>query len=323
MLDFRPTTAPRNYLSRKEARRIFALVMALGLAVLLIVRFTEIRQFLGNLSSQPAQDIDTRYYPSPKSSTDADSVTIVPQRDTDKQFAAKGALEIDPGLLAEIRDDTPWIRPSEYPAWYHFWSMLKKTPPETLANRAQPVGFVELFQQPKAFRGKPVAIEGSARRANYVKVDDPQSTVGGYYRVIIWPKGGPAEPIFLYCLELPTGFPTGDEIAADIAATGLFFKRMVYPTEHESDLRRAPVVIARSLDWLQPQSPPTTADKNTIRFVIAATVVGAILLVVLLSYIARSSAPRHSATPTSLPEIRDVETPDVHKSLQELEEEHP
>jgi hypothetical protein len=323
MLDFRPTAAPRNYLSRKEARRTFWWIMALGLAVLLIVRFGEIRQFLGNLRGQPAQDIDTRYYPSPKSDTDVNAVTIVPQRESHTERPANGAFEIDSSLLAEIRDDTPWIRPSEYPAWYHFWTVLKELPSETLSDRAQPVGFVELFQQPKAFRGKPVTIEGSARRATYVKVDDPQSTVAGYYRVIVWPKGGPPEPIFLYCLELPAGLPTGDEIAADITATGLFFKRMVYPTELEGELRRAPVIMARSLDWLQPQSPTTTADNNTVRFVIAATVIGIILLVVLLSYIARSSAPRHSATPTSLPEIRDVETPDVHKSLQELEEEHP
>jgi hypothetical protein len=323
MLEFRPTAAPRNYLSRKEARRLFAWVMALGLAVLLIVRFGEIRQFLGSLRGQPAHDIDTRYFPSPKGSADADSVTIVPQREIGTERPANGAIEIDPSLLAEIRDDTPWIRPSEYPTWYHFWTVLKEVPTRTLSDGAQTVGFVELFQQPKAFRSKPVAIEGSARRANYVEVDDPQSTVPGYYRVIVWPKGGPPEPIFLYCLELPSGFPTGDEIAADITATGLFFKRMVYPTEHEGDLRRAPVIMARSLNWKQPQETTPKSDSSTIRFIIAATVVGIILLVGLVSYLARTASPRKRESSINLVEIRDIESPDVKKSLEKLEEENP
>jgi hypothetical protein len=193
-------------------------------------------------------------------------------------------------------------------------------PPDVLASRAQTIGFVELFQQPKAFRGKPVTIEGSARRATYLKVDDPQATIDGYYRVIVWPKGGPAEPIFLYCLELPTGFPTGDEIQADITATGLFFKRMVYPAEREGDLRRAPAVIARTLTWEQ-SSPKTPSDNNVIRFVIAATVVGFIVLILLLSYVTRNSTRRKSTTTIDTNQMRDVDTPDVHKSLEQLEEE--
>jgi hypothetical protein len=323
MLNFRPTAAPRNYLSRKEARRIFWWVMGLGLAVLLIVRFGNIRQFVSNLRSRPAHDVDTRYYPSPKNSGDADSLTVVAPREPAAKHAAGDQFQVDPTLLAEIRDDTPWIRPSEYSAWYHFWTVLKHAPQETLTDRAQIVGFVELFQQPTAFRGKTVTIDGSARRATYLKVDDPQSNVAGYYRVIVWPKGGPPEPIFLYCLELPTGFPTGDEIAAEITATGLFFKRMVYPTEQTDELRRAPVIMARSLTWQQPQQTAPTNDSNTIRLVIAGTVVGFIVLVGLLSYVARSSARPQSSNPTNLPEMRGVETPDVQKSLEMLKEEAP
>ena len=168
MLEFRPQAALRNYLSRREARRLFWWVLGVGLAVLVIVRFGEIRQFLGSLRGRPTHDIDTRYYPSPKSGADSDSVTIVPHQAPTSETADDNRLQIDPSLLTEIRDDTPWIRPSEYPAWYHFWTVLKEMPPKILTERAQSAGFVELFQQPRAFRGKPIAIEGSARRANYV-----------------------------------------------------------------------------------------------------------------------------------------------------------
>ncbi len=78
MLDLRPTAAPRNYLSRKEARRIFWWVMAIGLAVLLVVRFGEIKQFFSNLRIRPTHNIDTRYYPPPKSSSDTSAVTVIP-----------------------------------------------------------------------------------------------------------------------------------------------------------------------------------------------------------------------------------------------------
>ncbi len=242
------------------------------------------------------------------------------QRTSEK--AVDGKLDIDAELLSEIRDDTPWIRPSEYPAWYHLWNLVKQLPPDAVTRRAQTVGFVELFQQPKAFRGKPITIQGSARRATYLKVDDPPATVDGYYRIIVWPKGGPAEPIFLYCLELPKNFPTGDEIQADITATGLFFKRMVYPAEREGDLRRTPAVMAHSLTWEQPP-PKTPSDNNVIRFVIAATVAGFIVLVCLLSYVTRGSWRRQSATTLDESRIPDIDAPDVRKSLERLEEEAP
>ncbi len=97
---------------------------------------------------------------------------------------------------------------------------------------------------------------------------------------------------------------------------------MVYPAEREGDLRRAPAVMARSLTWEQPP-PKTPSDNNVIRFVIAATVVGFIVLVGLLSYVTRSSRRRQSATTLDETKIRDVDAPDVRKSLEQLEEEAP
>src|SRR5688500_544602 len=99
MLNFRSTAAPRNYLSRKEARRIFWWVMAIGLGILLVVRFSEIKQFFSSLRSRPSHNIDTRYYPSPKSSSDSSAVTVVPPHPSAPEAAADGKLDIDAELL--------------------------------------------------------------------------------------------------------------------------------------------------------------------------------------------------------------------------------
>ena len=125
--------------------------------------------------------------------------------------------------------------------------------------------------------------------------------------------------MFVYALSLPDGFPTGEEIRGDMEATGFFFKRMAYPTEQESELRRAPVIMARTVAHLQrtSSSQPNIAVVSVLTAMVALGVVG---LVVALAWAARTSAPLRDRATAALPVIDDRDVIDVKESLARLSE---
>jgi hypothetical protein len=325
MLDFRPRTQPRNYLSRREQRRLFAWVMGIGLAVIAIASLAEIRQIL-NAHAAPVIEraplIDTRFQPSPRSSGEPDAVSIVT---IEPPTAVSGREDLVAGvsaeLLAKVRDDTPWIRPGEIDAWLNVWGALARSKDDEIARRSSgAVGFIELFQQPRAFRGKAVTIRGSARQAMYVDAAKNSEGIDGYYRVIVRPESGPPEPVFLYTLELPADFPTGEEIRADIEATGIFFKRMVYPTKESGELRRAPVIMARTLTWRQPVVAETSRGGLPVGVLVAMVALGAVALALVTYWASRVRSSSTAQLPAALPPIDDRDVVSIEESLDNLSE---
>jgi hypothetical protein len=288
MLDFRPRAHPRGVVSHRARRRISLWILGVGLLVLFCLRFREISQFMSAGSAAAPHEVDTRFQPESGGSAAADTVRIVDSEPAPSMSEEKSPfMGVDPGLLARVRDDTPWIRSDELDAWWNIWSALKRSNVGELERAsAGKIGFVELFSQPKAFRGKPVTIRGSARQVTYLAAGENSEEVQGYYRLVIWPEYGPAEPIFLYALALPSGFPIGENTQAEIEAHGLFFKRMVYPTQQE-ELRRAPVVMARTVDWRDSAAAETPESSDHFRFLVGLTIAGAVLLALLFWWTSR------------------------------------
>jgi hypothetical protein len=113
-----------------------------------------------------------------------------------------------------------------------------------LTVAAAPVDFAQLFQQPAAYRGRLVRMEGRVRQVE--RHDAPANSYGvkQYYRAVVETA---ANPLFVYFLELPPGFPVGPRLYEDVAVSGFFFKRLAYRAI--DDIRTAPVIAARTLDW--------------------------------------------------------------------------
>lgn len=321
MLEFRPRVPARNYLARREQWRLLAWVMGIGLVVLAGLRFNEILDLIKAQPEAVAPPVDTRFQPIAKSTSEPDSVTIVAVDEsvgaTDP--GAKGG--VNNALLRKVRDDTPWIRNEEIDAWLNLWSLLgQSTDAQIAAGSVGEVGFVELFGQPQTYRGKLVTMRGAARQAEYLKAAKNDAGVEGYYRVVLQPVRGPDEPVFVYALQLPDGFPVGERIRADVAATGYFFKRMVYSTRDEADLRRAPVIMVRTLSWQQPSTEIAEKNGRLVSILMGATGIG-ILAFFAVSYWASqrgvAAKARRSAT---LAPIDDRNVVDVHESLARLAE---
>lgn len=323
---------PKDYLARRERRRLFFWVMGFGLVVLVILRFAELRDFVRARSERAANRVDTRFYPAPAPEGERDAVTIrkpvegggVEADDDPVKQAGDGVLPgIKPALLEHVRDDTPWIRDQEIPAWFNLWHAVQSaTSDQIAAARPKPVGYLELFQQPKAHRGELVNVRGNARRVEYLPAGPNDYGISGFYRIIVWPEGGPAEAIFVYALELPDGFPQGEETAADIETTGIFFKRMVYSTERKDELRRAPTIVAKTVEWNRPTEAQASRDAVTFRLIMGLTALGLVTFVAIMVWANRGSATgltnRSLESPERLSRLSELENVDVRESLRKL-----
>jgi hypothetical protein len=322
MLDFRPRVRPRNYLARREQRRLLAWVMGVGLVFIACAALFEFRGFgrADPVVAQPA--IDTRFTPGNDDSGvsgESGTVKIAPIPSPRAADSTDGAATtLDMAKLAPVRDDTPWIRDAEIDAWLHVWSVLRRAAADVADESGTNVGFVELFGQPKAFRGKLVTVRGTARQAVFLEAAENSAELRGYYRVVLWPAGGPAEPIFLYTLELPSGFPTGEDIRADIAATGFFFKRMVYPTKASGELRRAPVIMARTLTWREATTKPDTGHGRFLGLITGSMVLGVLGLMIVTYWATHTRTLAVERLPALAPRINEDEVSDVYDALDKL-----
>lgn len=155
--------------------------------------------------------------------------------------------------LSVIRDNT-YFRPEESAAWFGILQSLNKQQEEGI--RQQSVGsvtYAQLLQQPNVYRGKVVTIRGTVVREE--RMDAPANDVGirQYHRLTIRPQGGGVWPFVVYCLELPNGFPPGNDLRLAVSIHGVFFKNWSYAWQ--DGLGLAPVVLAKCVG--QGQLPHT------------------------------------------------------------------
>ncbi|NLX96065.1 MAG: hypothetical protein GXY83_07805 [Rhodopirellula sp.] len=263
-LQFGRENRPRNYLGRGEQWRLLLIVLALGLVVILYVQsqnpdnfqwFDAMAQLQDEAADRPAEPRPLK--PTPEQdpagafrSPLADETTIRPKDEQAEAFSG-----IDRGDLEAIRDDTPF-RSAEQAAWFRLLKILAETPDAALRKASiGRVMYVQLAQQPAAYRGELVTLLGTVRRAQQVAAPENDYGIESYYQLWLQPQDNPNDPIVVYSLNLPDGFPTGSSISAEIRMTGYFFKRWAYMAQDR--LRSAPAVLSRSVDWIK--RPAATA----------------------------------------------------------------
>lgn len=199
-----------------------------------------------------------------------------------------GALPEVPGVnrkyLAEVRDDTP-TRRAEQDARFQLWDVLLRLRPAELQKLSVGrVSYVQLFRQSDVYRGKLIHTQGTVRRTYRVKA--PKNAVGieSYYEIWLAPRDNPSSPMIVDCLKLPKQFPTGVDLAEEVALTGFFFKRRAYdawdPYRKETTRRTAPVVLSKGLQWHKrpPPAQKTSMDVATVGLIVGATLASSLLV---------------------------------------------
>ncbi|MBX3413669.1 MAG: hypothetical protein KF708_13345 [Pirellulales bacterium] len=316
MIRFRQHTPPPNFLSRREQRRLLVLVLLLGVVVLLIREARDPRRWewmwrLGSASPSLGSHADSLEPRTSTSGTDSPTIDTrlppaAPPADgaivlAPDEVSGQDAHDFFPGVRAElltrVRDDTPF-RGAEHEAWFHLFQILRSAKADQLLSASVgTVDFAQLFQQSADYRGEIVTVRGTVRQALWVEAPKNAAGLPGYYQLALQPLGYQASPIIVYALALPADFPLGETIAADITATGFYFKRWAYPAT--DTLRLAPVVLVAAVDWQRPvaMTPVVRAGRRSVWF-------GAGLIVLLLGagvYLVRRRAP---ARPSRLSRIQ-------------------
>jgi hypothetical protein len=184
---------------------------------------------------------------------------------------------VKPEWFASIRDNTPSSQ-GEQACTFPLFDVLQKADLEKL-HRASlgKITYAQLFRQPREYRGRLVTVSGTIRATHRIELPNNPYGIAEYHQVWLYPIDNRFQPIVVYCLSLPKGFPSGDKIAEDGEVTGFFLKRWVYPTKEEMYV--APTLLAKTLEWQKPaaMSEEEPVDARWVSLAIAAAVMLATL----------------------------------------------
>jgi hypothetical protein len=274
VLEFDRGPRPRNFLSRREQWRLLFLVLMLGVVVILALeaRKPEHYQWLlalderggGSAEGGVAPDdrpIDTRVPPERESQEIPGTFLSPAPPKPDEATPSRRFPGVRPSLLRSVRDDR-LLGPSEWDAWMHLFQVLEESDEAALAEASTgPVSFVQLFEQSSEYRGELVTTRGTIRRAHRTKTPRNDYGLSEYYDTWLQPADHPTDPIVVWCLHLPEGFPTGMEVAEEVEVTGFFFKLLAYKAA-DGKILRAPLLLARTLHWRKPPEEAKTPPRG-------------------------------------------------------------
>ncbi|NBT12461.1 MAG: hypothetical protein EBS56_02560 [Planctomycetia bacterium] len=286
--------APRNYLAGAERRRLFWRFMPPALLVFLALGWIE-RAWLRPPPVADVRQVDTRLKDAHLERTVTDAVVI--EAEPEPFVAEAEEVGASASSLAEVRDDTVF-RPDDEDAWFQIWMTLRSGDAASLRRSdARRVSFIELFGQPKSFRGRLVRFSGTVHRLQRVEAPPNGYDINAYWQAWVEPDDGPASPIVVYFLRLPAGMPTGMQVREPVEVVGYFFKRWAY--EAKDTIRTAPLVMALEPDWRPlKQPPPGGTGLGGYALAAMAGLVVATLLAMRLA--ARGPLPKPEPPPENL-----------------------
>ena len=242
---------PRNYLSATEHRRLFWRFMPPAIVLFLALSWLERAWLRPPAPPAPAQ-VDTRLASAHVERTVDGAVVI--EAEPEPFVADADELGASASSLADVRDDTVF-RPGDEEAWFQIWMTLRSSDTRALErSNARAVSFIELFGQPRSFRGRLVRFKGTVHRLQKVAAPANDYDITGYWQAWVEPDDGPASPIVVYFLHLPEGMPHGMRIREPVEVVGYFFKRWAY--EATDAVRTAPLVMALEPAWKPLAAPP-------------------------------------------------------------------
>jgi hypothetical protein len=259
---------------------------------------------------------------------------------------------MDAGLWDFIKQRAPFISPAngrEAEAFYSCLAAFMRIPASELANAAlariaetavltadeQEMSKLErqvaaslkeqaamglssvapLFLKPETEVGELVRLQGTARRAVRIAVDDPtalalQPPVREYFELELFTADSQNLPIVCCVTRLPPEFPTGDAIRESVRLDGVFFKSWQYRTRKLVDgagetgtqqQRYTPVVLGASVTWLQ-QVP---AERNWWGLVVGGSIF-AVMILGLIRLVISYRRDRRPRLPDSPPDFSEL-----------------
>ena len=194
--------------------------------------------------------------------------------------------------LAAIRDDEPF-RAGEGGAWFKLFDRLRKTDSAALSEESVgPVTFIQLYRQPKEYRAALVTLAGTLHGSEQIAAPRNELGIESYYRTWLSPRDNPTNPIVIYTLTVPEGFPQGMAIEEQVELDGFFFKR--WPYAAQDTVRSAPVVLAKTLRRVTSQAE-TPALPMSLVTIVGTAAAAALAFVAIVWWRTRRTRRREPA----------------------------
>ncbi|MFO7905783.1 MAG: hypothetical protein ACQESR_30010 [Planctomycetota bacterium] len=239
-----------------------------------------------------------------------------------EQAAALTDLQniLDRHAWARVEDNCV-LRSAETAAWYRCWEQLQSVSLQQLNEAVGPLNFVQLYSQPKEFRGRLVKVRGTARWGYRVASRNARFGIEGYVVLGLLPSDGSNSPVVIYCRELPDGFPVigpanqagqGAMLDEDVEITGYYFKRWLHRCEGGMNL--SPLILGKITDW-QPRGDVqqrSGGQQLSGEIVLAATFAMALLSVLIAIAVYRGSCWSRVRSAKSEPPSDTLPSFDTH-----------
>ena len=319
-----PGTRLREKRGRRQRRRLWMLLVCLGLVLATMRQLNQpnTARRLGQIFGAPevATHQQTEKQPGPFVLGEVGAGEL-PAAVTGGDDAVTKHEDASEGL-AGVKDNT-YFRPSEHGAWFGLFERLLQMNSQELQDASLgEMTYAQLLKQPDVYRGEVVSLRGTMRLEE--RQEAPANALGieMYHRLWISPRGGGSSLFAVYCLELPDRFPRGEKLQVPVSVTGYFFKNWSYASQ--GGLAIAPVVLARSVDWQAPVTPParrTVSSEGITKTLLFAGVLAAVAVYFVLRKTRRPKRFSPEAHSLTFPEASSVET--IDEQLQRLAETEP
>ena len=198
-------------------------------------------------------------------------------------------LGMDMVLLDSIQNRKPLLA-SERNCFYSMLAAAGSARPYELETAAiadlkrserKQFNVAPLFNDPASYAGSLVMIEGDARRAIEIHVDNPEIVrrfnIRRYYEIAIFTDDSQGNPLICCVLEVPRQMPLGEDIFAQVRVAGFFMKSWAYPRGDanlaDAKQQLAPLILGREARLLVPTASIADSAVNVL-------IVGGVLVAV-------------------------------------------
>ena len=193
-------------------------------------------------------------------------------------------------FLKQVRDnEVAYYSPDEdnpqRKAWFNLLDILNRTDEAVLRKASTgKATFAQLYKQPNTYRGKLVTVEGYVKWAVPHAATKNDKGIEDIYE--LWVSVD-REATVVQCLQLPKGFPIGNDVLAKVEITGFFYKKYAYRPHHAGeearpDLKVAPVLLAKTVKWISMESAAEANGPSTEA--IWAAVAGALAIALVFTW---------------------------------------
>lgn len=284
----------RSPIGRRESRMLLMMIMLLGFVVVMISQAMKPETwawFFDRADAPPVEvakkddlNPDTRISTPPQKPRIEGQFTLaLAQQPVDETVDAPGYFAgVRPELFEKIEENREFNSAELAPRMNLIGALERSSQKELEKSTVGEIGFLQLNEQPHVYRGKLVTVLGEAKQAGYER-STVADGVDRFFVIWLRPKGGPARPIVVYCLEKPTGFPEGKNVNELVRITGFFFKRRAYAAQ--DTFRTAPAIFAKTFDWKPAAAESGWRATNAHVAWMIGGAIGFALLVVLIVHV--------------------------------------